>query len=103
MKGFEKDKWTIFSAVSDRKYIVHKKYQFIKFDLTKIQKGFNHNGPVWKVDMRVWTHKAKSVTIRVSYKKLTKDRLPEIFDKLIKIDDTKHIIFNYLFEGKYEK
>jgi hypothetical protein len=101
MRGFEKDEWAVVSARSDLKYVIHKKYQFIKFDLMKIQKGFNHMSPVWNVTTRKWTSELKTVTITVSYKKLTKDRIPEIFEKLLKMDNTKLIIFNYLFDGKY--
>ncbi|MFW6281980.1 MAG: hypothetical protein ACOC1O_04215 [bacterium] len=101
MRGFEKDKWELRNY-NEFKYVQHKDFPFINFDLRKIQRGFDYRPPVWKVELRKWGKEPrKTVTFNVSYKRLTRDRLPEIFEHMIRVQDAKLIIFKYLFEGRY--
>lgn len=103
MKGFEKDKWRLHNFRDGRRIAFHKDFPFIRIDMTKIQKGFNYRAPVWKAEVNSWNLKDKKHrNINISYKKLTAYKIPEIFDKLIKLDSVKEAIFNYLFEGKYD-
>jgi len=101
MKGFEKDNWTLHDFRDGWKTVFHRKYKFIRIDLVKIQKGFDYNDPVWRASVKSWNLRDKKHrAIHVSYKRFTKNRIPEIFEKLLKIDSVKEAIFNHLFEGK---
>lgn len=55
-----------------------------------------HSGPLAKWDSRNYHY------LDLYYKKLTVHKIPEVFEKLINLDDSKTAIFNYLFRGKYE-
>lgn len=97
-----KDNWEVVAPRKDFKYVQHKDYPFIKFDLMGYPGYRSGGGKPWKVEMRKWSSKVESLELMVHYKKLTKDKMSEIFEQLIKQDKAKAIIFEYLFEGKYE-
>lgn len=102
MIGFEKDDWILHGFRDGWKTAFHRDFPFIRMDIIKIQKGFDYRAPVWRAEISSWNLKDKKHrSITVSYKKLTAYKIPEIFDKLIKVDSVKEAIFNYLFEGKY--
>lgn len=104
MTGFEKENWDFHGFKDGRKAAVHKKYTFIRIDLIQIQKSFNRRPPVWRAQIKSWNlKKTISRSILVEYKRLTKYKIPEIFDKLIKLNSIKEAIFNRLFEGKHGK
>ena len=101
MTGFEKDDWDLHVFRDGWKTAIHKKYPFIRMNIIKTQKGFNHKGPIWRAHINSWNLRDnKSRNILVEYKKLTIHKIPEIFDKLMKLDSVKEAIFNHLFEGK---
>lgn len=101
MKNFEKEYWELKIIRNDFKHVIHKKYPFIHFYIHKIQKSFGNNPVVWQINLAKWENKYKFNPIKIYYKKLTIDKIPEIFDKLIKFENVKAIIFEYLFKGNY--
>lgn len=101
MKGFEEDKWSKKTIRDDWKVFTHIDFPFIKLEFNKIQKSFRNNGPVWKVTTRIWSPGPWYGHGYTFYGRLLKKSVPEVFEKMLKLDAVKAAIIDYLFNGKW--
>jgi len=87
MTGFESDKWTIHKMRDDFKFVAHNNFPFIQFDLHRIQKRSKYppRETTWRISGRF-----KETEIIKSYKKLDKEKIPELFEELLKTDLMKN-------------
>lgn len=107
MKGFEANDWERAEYVKDpdRKMFKHKKYPFLNIRCRKEQKGFashtyGKRDPVWSIELDRWSGIGR---LKQNYSGRWSDKtLTKFFDMAIKTDKGKQIIFDYLFQGKYD-
>ncbi len=101
MIGFETDKLELVNIRSDWKVFAHRDFPFIKIDCKKRYK--TSNGQInWKITVYNWNIRLDSpLYTEVFYKRFTANKIEEVFDKFIKINNFKYVIFQYLFNGKY--
>lgn len=105
MKGFEIEDWELDASYRDVRRYKHKRWPFILVECRKIKKGYKFGGrytaSTWKLSIQRWRMLSSQYTLNKSILKFDIKYLIEFFNKAIESDETKHIILDYLFEGKY--
>lgn len=102
MKGFENHQWRIFKYSSNVE-ITHKKFPFIsvrgerksyKTDVYQ-SRAQTH----WSLYITGWDFSSRHFNFTG---KLLQNNTAEIFEELIKYNDSCHAILNYLFNGSWK-
>lgn len=107
MKGFEASTWILplHSSRKDNRWYSHEKFLFLKISCRKIRKGSKSNYqpnsyPTWSLEVVPWNKEVKGRYRREFYARFNTKLLEDFFDDMIKTSIGKHIMFNYVFEGK---
>ena len=87
--------WEETYKTYDMRYFQHKKYPFIKIRCRKIGRGKR-----WIFSLRAWGVKALSQNMTIE--RFDKKYLDQFFRSIIRSQNTKNIIFEYLFEGNWD-
>lgn len=92
---FTKEYWNVSSGRSYIKFIENIEFPFISMSARTTRQKH------WQISLSRWNSKTEPISKVFYFKKLSKDKYEEIFYWFLKSDEGKHIIFNYLFEGKW--
>lgn len=94
MNYFTGDYWWV-SGRSDLKFVENTKFPFIRMTVRRQAREF------LLISLDKWDQQPQSLSKPFHYRRLTKDKYEEILYSFLESDKGKHIIFNYLFNGKW--
>ena len=96
MRGFEEDDWdfTIENKYRGWKSAQHKEFLFIKIFFVK------RNKPHAKWSASLEPRGKRKYDLDLDYKRLTANKVPEVFERFMELNSVKEAIFKSIFRNK---